>query len=286
MKTSSTQNPNSNTAQNTQEIKPEVVTFLTGSGLDGPDGFALDTTGNLFVASWGGGSGHTVLKIASPDKVSTVDATSNAPDALAFDTAGNLYVSNYNTGVITKISPEGVKTDFAAGFVKPSALVFDHTGNLYVSNFGGKTVSKITPDGKVSTFASGFSAPLGLVFDLNGGLFTADYDTGIVYKITPDGCSSVFATVPNPASSKIQYLAIGQSGNLYLPSYGHNKIYMITSEGVVTVFAGTGAAGSKDGPLDSAEFNGPNSIVISRDGDLYISEYNANRIRIIIGAEL
>ncbi len=47
-----------------------VTTFLTGSGLNGPDGFAIDTTGDLFVANWGGGSGTTVLKITPDASVS------------------------------------------------------------------------------------------------------------------------------------------------------------------------------------------------------------------------
>lgn len=267
-------------------MKPEVITYLTGSGLNRPDGFALDASGNLFVANWGGGSGHIVLKISAPDLVTIFDAACDAPDALAFDAAGNLYISNYNSGVITKTTPAGVKIDFAGGLINPSALALDRDGNLYASNFGGKTVSKITPEGEISTFASGFSAPLGLVFDPEGNLFVADYHTGMVHKITPDRTLSVFATVPNPANSRIQYLARGPSGNLYLPSYGHHQIYRITTEGIVTVFAGTGVAGGKDGPLDEAEFDGPNSIAISAQGDLYVSEYNANRIRIIRGVEV
>lgn len=267
-------------------MKPETTTYLTGSGLNRPDGFALDTSGNLFVANWGGGSGHTVLKISAPDLVTTIDSTSDAPDALAFDAAGNLYISNYNSGVITKTTPAGVKTDFASGLINPSALALDRDGNLYVSNFGGKTVSKITPEGEISTFASGFSAPLGLNFDSEGNLFVADYQTGIIHQVTRDQTLSIFATVPNPTNSRIQYLARGPSGNLYLPSYGHNQIYRITPGGIVTVFAGTGTAGGKDGPLDEAEFDGPNSIAISAGGDLYVSEYNANRIRIIRGATL
>jgi sugar lactone lactonase YvrE len=267
-------------------MKSEVATYLTGSGLNRPDGFALDASGNLFVANWGGGSGRTVLKISAPDVVTTFDSTSDAPDALVFDAAGNLYISNYNSGVITKTTSAGVKTDFVSGLTNPSALAFDRDGNLYVSNFDGKTISKITPEGKSSTFASGFSAPLGLNFDSEGNLFVADYQTGIVHKVTPDQTMSVFATVPNPANSKIQYLARSPSGNLYLPSYGHNQIYRIATSGIVTVFAGTGVAGGKDGPLDEAEFDGPNSIAISANGDMYVSEYNANRIRIIRGAAL
>jgi len=262
-----------------------VSTFLTGNGLNGPDGFALDGAQNLFVANWGGGFGNTVLRITPDALVSTFDSTSDAPDGLAFDQSGNLYVSNYNSGIIHKITPTGVKTQFASGLINPSALAFDTAGNLYVSNNGSTTVSKITPDGLVSIYATGFSAPLGLVFDPAGNLYVSNYNTGIIHKVEPDGTTSVFATVPNGQNSRIQYLVRGPSGYLYLPAYGHHKIYRISTSGEVTVYAGTGVPGSTNGSLDSAQFNGPNSIAMTSLGDLYISEYNANRIRKITGVE-
>jgi len=135
-----------------EQISAQTVsTFLTGSGLNGPDGFALDNNHNLFVANWGGGSGHTIMKITPDALVSTFDSTSDAPDGLAFDQYGNLFVSNYNNGIIHKITPDGVKTEFASGLINPSALAFDTAGNLYVSNYGSTTVSKITPAGTVSS---------------------------------------------------------------------------------------------------------------------------------------
>jgi sugar lactone lactonase YvrE len=262
-----------------------VSTFLTGNGLNGPDGFALDGEQNLFVANWGGSAGATVLKITPGAVVSTFDSTSDAPDGLAFDESGNLYVSNYNSGIIHKITPSGNKTLFASGLINPSALVFDTAGNLYVSNYGSTTVSKITPAGTVSTYASGFSGPLGLVFDPAGNLYVSNYNTGKIHRVAPDGSTTLFATVPNGSTSKIQYLVRGQSGYLYLPSYGHHKIYRISTTGEVAVYAGTGIPGYKDGQIDSAQFNGPNSIALTNLGDLYISEYNANRIRKIMGVE-
>ncbi|MFH0736714.1 MAG: T9SS type A sorting domain-containing protein [bacterium] len=262
-----------------------VSTYLSGSGLNGPDGFALDNFGNLFVANWGGGTGNIIFKITSPTSVIVFDSTSNAPDGLVFDKYENLYVSNYATGIINKIKPDGEKTVFAAGLNNPSALAFDTLGNLYVSNYGGQTISKILPNGTISTFASGFNAPLGLVFDLEDNLYVSNYNSGIINKVTSSGVVSIFATVPNPSTSRIQYLAIGSSGNFYLPSYGHNKIYKISASGVVSVYAGTGTAGGTDGPIASAQFNGPNSIVFDKNGNLYISEYNTNRIRKISGVE-
>ncbi|MFC2120388.1 T9SS type A sorting domain-containing protein [Bacteroidota bacterium] len=264
-----------------------VSTFVTGSGLYGPDGFALDESENLYVANWGGGIGNNVLKITSSGVVSTYATGFNAPDGLVFDTEGNLYVSNFGSGVINKVTPEGVISIFATGLNNPSALQFDGEGNLYVSNHGngaGTTVSKISPEGVISTFASGFSAPLGLVFDSAWNLYVSNYNTGIINKVTPAGVVGNFASISNTTPAILQYLIFDDEENLYVPSYGHNRIYKINSEGRVSVFAGSLTSGGTNGHVDNARFDGPNSIAITSSGIIYVAEYNANRIRRIIPA--
>ena len=260
-----------------------VSTVVTGNGLDGPDGFALDSKGNLYVSNWGmSGAGTTVLKVDAAGKTSVFLSGLKSPDGLIFDTAGNLYISNYASGVINKLTPAGTLTVYAQGFDNPSALAFDKAGNLYVSNHGnaaGTTVSKITPQGAVSIFASGFYGPVGLAFDSKENLYVSNYSSGIINKVSPLGEVSVFASIPNSPASRIQYLAFDKDGNLYVPSYGLNKIYKIKPDGQFSVFAGTGVKGGLDGRADSAQFNGPNSIAITSSGDFYISEFNSGRIR-------
>ena len=43
-----------------------------------------------------------------------------------------------------------------------------------------------------------------------------------------------------------------------------------------------GEVGNTNGSAESAGFNRPNSVAIDSSGTIYISEYNANRIRKII----
>ncbi|MCP4707409.1 MAG: hypothetical protein GY869_02185, partial [Planctomycetes bacterium] len=90
-----------------------VSTYISGSGLNGPDGFALDRHGALYVANWGHGAGSTVLKITAAGEVSTHLSGLSAPDGLIFDQSGNLYVSNFASGIINKVTPDGKITVFA-----------------------------------------------------------------------------------------------------------------------------------------------------------------------------
>lgn len=265
-------------------IYPQYVSTITsGNGLNGPDGFALDSNNNLFISNWGLISGGTtVLKMDPSGNITTFLTGLDAPDGLVFDSAGNLFISNFNTGIINKATPAGEISVYAQGLNHPSALVFDKAWNLYVSNHGnanGTTVSKISKDGSVSIFASGFNGPVGLAFDSVENLYVSNYTSGIINKVTIQGEVSIFAAIPNVPRSYIQYLAFDKAGNLYVPSYGLQKIFRITAGGEVSVFAGTGQRGGVDGRVDSAQFDGPNSIAITSAGDMYISDFSKNRIR-------
>jgi sugar lactone lactonase YvrE len=72
---------------------------------------------------------------------------------------------------------------------------------------------------------------------------------------------------------------------LYATCFTCHSIYVIDRKGNEKVLAGNGVAGDKDGPLREAQFKAPNSIAISPDGTLYISEFSVNRIRKITGLE-
>src|SRR5208282_6380075 len=81
-----------------------------------PNGIALDSQGNVYVANDG-------------------------PGGLA--------------GTITKFTSNGTYLGvFASGLGAPAAIAFDGSGNLYVVNTASSSVYKITSSGVVSTFVS------------------------------------------------------------------------------------------------------------------------------------
>jgi hypothetical protein len=73
---------------------------------------------------------------------------------LAFDRNGNLYAA-LNSGTITRITPAGTGTTFAAGLGNSLVgLAFDNDGNLYAANYASGTIFKITPGGTVTSLAT------------------------------------------------------------------------------------------------------------------------------------
>ena len=124
-----------------------------------PGGLAFDKNGVLYVAQ--GNSG--IVRIARGTV--TTFASGLRAQGLAFNAAGDLFASDIVGGVVTRITPAGVKTPFAS-VPAASGLAFDRSGNLFVSEGGGSgSIMLVTPSGVVTTFATGGTAPAFLTFE-------------------------------------------------------------------------------------------------------------------------
>jgi len=74
-------------------------------------------------------------------------------------------------------------------------------------------------------------------------------------------------------------ICMDKSGNLFIADGGNNCIRKITSVGVVSTYAGTGAAGYQDGTAASAKFNSPSDLCVDDSGNVFVSDFENQRIR-------
>ena len=170
------------------EFAPSTSTFTTlytfayGSATDPHDGAApdsgliVDSSGNLYGTTSGGGNGYgTVYEISggAESVLYTFGGTGDGktPGGLAMDSSGNLYGMTYsggahpNNGTAYELSLSGGVWSESRlfsfggytgdGSAPASSLVFDSSGNLYGTTNGGGahshgTVVELTPT--VSTF--------------------------------------------------------------------------------------------------------------------------------------
>jgi len=212
------------------KIAPDGVRSTFASGLDGPEGLAFDSAGNLFTASFLG----NIYKFTPGGARSTFASGLNDPMGLAFDSAGNLFVADSNSGNIYKFTPDGGRTTFASGLNGPAGLAFDSMGNLFVADQGSGNIFKFTPDGGRSTFASGLGSPFDLAFDSAGSLFVTDWggSGGHISKFTPDGTRSTFAEGGFPEG-----LAFDNAGNLFVVDSDTEEIFKFTPAGARSTIA-------------------------------------------------
>ncbi len=74
-------------------------------------------------------------------------------------------------------------------------------------------------------------------------------------------------------------LCIDINDNLYLADDDNHCIRKITPDGIVSTYAGTGIAGYADGAALSAQFKSPSDVCIDNDGNIFVSDFENQRIR-------
>lgn len=81
----------------------------------------------------------------------------------------------------------------------------------------------------------------------------------------------------------IRGITFDPDGNLFVSEHGNSDVRMINTMSdpmtVETVIGIPGVAGFADGPRETALFSGNHGLVSDKDGNIYVSDYNNNRIR-------
>lgn len=229
---------------------------------------------------------------------------------------GNVYSAG-TQGRITKVNssgtqialyqtPAGAVSDFAGGGW-PWGLTYDGSF-LYASDMRKHFIYRLDPTSSplAWTIVAGTSGSPGDVTGVPSlsrlrGPMTLLYSGGVVFICQAD--NNKISRLLAPSSTVSGSYGIGvagyvdgnntvakfnnpngmffdNSGNIILVDTGNNRIrkIKITSPIAITTVAGTGVAGSQDGPVDSATFNMPASGCCDANGNFYIAD-NGNLIR-------
>ena len=256
----------------------------TEAQLSIPNDVAVDASGNIYVTD---GSGHRVRKVDATGTISTfagtgtegsggdggpaTEAQLNRPNAIAVDAGGNVFVGEYSgyrvrkidtAGTITTIAGIGTKGGAgdggpatAAQFNFISGLAVDALGNVYVADMNEARVRMISTTGTITTVAgTGNQAHSG------------------------DRGPSVEAEIRTPGG-----LALDSEGNIFLTEFWAGWLRKIDPAGIITTIAGTGeqlSTGDMGLAVDAA-LDRPIRIATDSDGNLYVSEGYADRVRIL-----
>ena len=226
-------------------VKAQLITTIGGTGISGFSGDGEQATKAGISAPWIG----------------------------RMDAAGNIYISDF-TNRIRKINTAGIITTIA-----------------------GNGTAAYSGDGGQATVAT-LNNPLGIAIDATGNIYISDYNNNIIRMVNTAGVISTVAGTRTagfngdniPATSaELNYplgITLDAKGNLFIADGGNNRIRMINKAGMITTVAGngTGGFGSDGVPATSTELNGPIAIAFDVSGNMYISDQQNQRIRMVNAA--
>ncbi len=143
----------------------------------------------------------------------------------------------------------------AAELYYPGGVLLDAAGNMYIEDTDNSRVRKVSTSGIITTILGTGTAG----FSGDGGLASAAktyYPRGLVFDAT---------------------------GNLYVSESFNQRIRKINTAGIITTIAGNGTAGfsGDGGPATAAELHNPYQITFDVAGNLYIADFDNNRIRMV-----
>jgi len=147
-------------------------------------------------------------------------------------------------------------------------------------------------DGGAATNAS-LNYPCGVALDAAGNLYIADNNNERIRKVDTKGMITTVAGNGNkgfsgdggPAASAsldTPYgVALGAAANLYIADRTNSRIRKVDSRGIITTVAGNGSKGysADGGPAANTSLNLPLDMTSDAFVNLYIADYNNNRIR-------
>ncbi len=286
------------------------------TSIDLPTGIVVDSTGNVYIASF-----ERVLEIDVSGGITDVAGSGDfgyiidgvdarqavlLPEGIVLDGKGGLYLSDLNSGRIRRVDllSHGISSfagNGAMGFSgdqgpalsaelsAPFGLAMDAANNLFIADLGNNRVRKVsnsiittvagtgTGDGLAAT-AAFLNFPAGLAIDGANNIMVADTDNYAARRFALGGTITTFGQVP-PFSIPFG-VAVDNTGNFYVTD-DEPRVLKMSMLGVTTIVAGNGNDGY-DGDTrqaTTASISQPTGVAADLAGNVYLTDFTHNRIR-------
>jgi DNA-binding beta-propeller fold protein YncE len=253
-------------------VAANLVTTLVSSGLLDPEGVAVDSTGNVYIAD----TGNQAIKkwTAANNTVTTLVASGLVyPSGLAVDGAGNVFVTDtFHNAIKEWVAASNTVTMLVdSNLSLPFGVALDSVGNVYIADTYNSAIKEwMAASNNVNTLVpSGLSLPFGVSVDCAGNAYIADTLNNAIEEWT---AANNTVTTLALGLSQPRGVAVDGAGNVYIADQANNAIkeWMATSNTVTTLVA--------------SGLNYPWGVAVDGAGNVYMADYGNNAIKELLHA--
>ncbi|OBI43710.1 hypothetical protein A5707_04790 [Mycobacterium kyorinense] len=242
--------------------QPGVLPF---SGLTGPEGVAVDASGNVYVTNI---DNDRVMKLEAGSTHQTVLPFTGLkePYGLAVDTDGGVYVADTDNDRVLKVAAGSDSQTVVpfTGLKRPAGLAVDGSGSVYVVDTGHDRVLKLQAGSEDQTVLpfNDLERPKGVAVDGSGSVYVVDTGNNRVLKLAAGAAGQTvmpFTSLKDPSG-----LAADAAGNVYVTD-GSRLVKM--------------AAGStKQTVLPASDLGYTRGVAVDASGNVYVTDYGNDQV--------
>jgi streptogramin lyase len=247
---------------------------LVASGLNAPQGVAVDTHGNVYIAD----TGNKAVREWQPTSQSLstlVSSGLSSPTEVAVDTSGNVYIADGGKHAIEEwILASGLLTALVPGLADPYGVTVSTPGNVYFSNSSRNLIEEwiASSQGVTIIVHSGLSDPKGVAVDALGNAYLANTGSNTIdeWNATTQKLTTLVASgISGPTG-----VAVDGQGNVYFSDTGNNAVKQWNAASLQVV------------TLISSGLNSPAGVAVDAQGNVYVADQNDNAIKEVTPAYL
>jgi hypothetical protein len=262
-----------NTSFSGDSSPPTIPGTATDAEIRRPAGVASDAHGDVFIAD----ADNNAIREVKSGIITTVAgngiffcpstpancgdggpataALLDSPFDVVFDTSGNMYIADTADNAVRVVNNQSSAITIAGQTIQPGDI-------LTVAGNGTTCTTAPCGDGG-SSIGAQLNSPEGLFVDNAGNIFIADTGDNAIRVVNPNSSGTVTIAGVSVAASTIVTVAG-------------------TDDPTTSCPVGTDACGD-GGAAISAQLSAPGGVALDSLGNIYISDTNDNRVRIVDG---
>ncbi len=266
---------------------------FSGGGMNQPSGVAIDSSGNVWVASYFKAVSE-FSPIGKPVFANGITGYGlQSSYGIAIDSQNNIWVPNEDSpqtvnnalGSVTELNSSGQPLSGQTGFSQgglnyPASIAIDTTGVSWVVDYGNSHVTLLSSSGQplsgTSGYAppdgagSGFAFPVAIAVDSNRVGWVANEGGNFITRMSADGTQFTnIQCCDNPEG-----LAIDQHGYVWVSNYYGDSVSQISSSNNAVVSAGYNGGGLAH----------PVGIAIDGAGSVWVANFRGPSLSQLAGS--